>query len=52
MDHNNITGEWGHNQMPIGTNDKWKRHDCYCGKKGCIETFLSGPGFQNIFMTF
>ena len=24
---NNITGEWGHNQMPIGTNDKWKRHD-------------------------
>ena len=22
---NNITGEWGHNQMPIGTNDKWKR---------------------------
>ena len=46
---NNITGEWGHNQMPIGTNDKWKRHDCYCGKKGCIETFLSGPGFSKHF---
>ena len=44
---NNITGEWGHNQMPIGSNDKWKRHDCYCGKKGCIETFLSGTGFSN-----
>ena len=43
---NNITGEWGHNQMPIGSNDKWNRHDCYCGKKGCIETFLSGPGFS------
>ena len=43
---NNITGEWGHNQMPVGTNDKWNRHDCYCGKKGCIETFLSGPGFS------
>ena len=44
--HNNITGEWGHNQMPLGSNDKWNRHDCYCGKKGCIETFLSGPGFS------
>jgi len=43
---NNITGEWGHNQMPVGSNDKWERHDCYCGKKGCIETFLSGPGFS------
>ncbi len=43
---NNITGEWGHNQMPTGSNDKWNRHDCYCGKKGCIETFLSGPGFS------
>ena len=32
--------------MPIGSNDKWNRHDCYCGKKGCIETFLSGPGFS------
>ena len=43
---NNITGEWGHNQMPVGSNDKWNRHDCYCGKKGCVETFLSGPGFS------
>ena len=43
---NNITGEWGHNQMPFGSNDKLNRHDCYCGKKGCIETFLSGPGFS------
>ncbi len=46
---NNITGEWGHNQMPIGSNDRWNRHDCYCGKKGCIETFLSGPGFSKHF---
>ena len=46
---NNITGEWGHNQMTYGTNDKWNRHDCYCGKKGCIETFLSGPGFSRHF---
>ena len=47
--HNNITGEWGHNQMTQGSNDKWNRHDCYCGKKGCIETYLSGPGFSNHF---
>ncbi len=47
--YNNITGEWGHNQMPQGTNDNWNKHDCYCGKKGCIETYLSGPGFSNHF---
>ena len=46
---NNISGEWGHNQMSIGSNDKWNRHDCYCGKKGCIETYLSGTGFSKHF---
>ena len=46
---NNIAGEWGHNQMPQGSNDKWNRHKCYCGKKGCIETYLSGPGFSKHF---
>jgi fructokinase len=38
-----ISGEWGHNPLP------WWREDdavvtCYCGKQGCIETYLSGPG--------
>ena len=47
--YNNIAGEWGHNQMPEGSNDKWQRHACYCGKKGCIETYLSGPGFSKHF---
>ena len=47
--YNNITGEWGHNQMAIGSNDKWNQHNCYCGKKGCIETYLSGPGFSKHF---
>jgi len=47
--YNNISGEWGHNQMSIGSNDKWNRHDCYCGKKGCIETYLSGTGFSKHF---
>ena len=54
--HNNITEKNGDiikcqfDQMTEGTNElKWKRHDCYCGKKGCIETFLSGPGFSKHF---
>jgi len=46
---NNITGEWGHNQMSKLPNDRWKNHNCYCGKIGCIETFLSGPGFSKHF---
>lgn len=41
---NAITGEWGHNPLPWPqTNDELM--PCYCGKSGCIETFLSGPGF-------
>jgi len=41
---NAIAGEWGHNPLPWPTiNDEPKQH-CYCGKKGCIETYLSGPG--------
>ncbi len=33
-----IAGEWGHNQLELGG------PTCYCGRKGCVETFLSGPG--------
>ena len=43
-----ISGEWGHNPLP------WRRAEdgdppCYCGKRGCIETFLSGPGLAASF---
>lgn len=38
-----ITGEWGHNPMPWWRTEDGER-DCYCGKKSCIETYLSGPG--------
>lgn len=41
---NGITGEWGHNPLPWPTDDERPGPDCYCGKNGCIETFLSGPG--------
>lgn len=37
---NAIAGEWGHNPLP---GDKAIRPACYCGRAGCIETFLSGP---------
>src|SRR3954470_8909573 len=39
-----IAGEWGHNPLPWPSPDEWPGPSCYCGKTGCIETFLSGPG--------
>lgn len=43
---NAITGEWGHNPLPWPTDDERPGAKCYCGKSGCIETFLSGPGLE------
>jgi len=39
-----IAGEWGHNPLPWPAEDERPGPECYCGKRGCIETFLSGPG--------
>jgi fructokinase len=39
-----IAGEWGHNPLPWAEADELPGHDCYCGRQGCIETWLSGPG--------
>ncbi len=41
---NGITGEWGHNPLPWPEDAERPGPPCYCGKHGCIETFLSGPG--------
>lgn len=41
---NGIAGEWGHNPLPWPQPHELPGPDCYCGKQGCIETFLSGPG--------
>jgi fructokinase len=41
---NRIAGEWGHNPLPWPRADELPGPECYCGKRGCIETFLSGPG--------
>jgi predicted NBD/HSP70 family sugar kinase len=43
---NHIAGEWGHNPLPWPRDDERPGHPCYCGKMGCIETFLSGPGLS------
>ncbi len=41
---NAIAGEWGHNPLPWMSLEEYPGPPCYCGKRGCIETFLSGPG--------
>src|SRR5215204_6353669 len=43
---NLITGEWGHNPLPWPTSDEFEGPPCYCGKRGCIESWLSGPAFE------
>lgn len=43
---NAIAGEWGHNPLPWPTSDELPGPACYCGKRGCIETFCSGPALS------
>ena len=43
---NAIAGEWGHNALPWPEEDEWPGPACYCGRTGCIETFLSGPALS------
>lgn len=41
-----IGGEWGHNALPLPRDDERPGPQCYCGRKGCVEAWLSGPAFQ------
>jgi fructokinase len=41
---NAIAGEWGHNALPWPEAEELPGPECYCGRRACIETFLSGPG--------
>lgn len=41
---NAVAGEWGHNPLPWPRDEERPGPSCYCGKSGCIETWLSGPG--------
>ncbi|MBO6798300.1 ROK family protein [Maricaulis sp.] len=43
-----IAGEWGHNPLPWMSPDEFPGPRCWCGRVGCIETFLSGPGWASI----
>jgi fructokinase len=43
---NAVAGEWGHNPLPAPRDDERPGAPCYCGRAGCIETFLSGPGLS------
>ena len=46
---NLVAGEWGHNPLPWMLPEEFPGPDCYCGKRGCIEAFLSGPAFEREF---
>lgn len=41
-----IAGEWGHNPLPSPADDERPGPRCYCGRRGCIETWLSGPALS------
>lgn len=43
---NAIAGEWGHNPLPWPQPNELPGPDCYCGLQGCIETWISGSGFE------
>jgi fructokinase len=43
---NAIAGEWGHNPLPWPKDDERPGAACFCGRSGCIETFVSGPGIE------
>ncbi|MGE0425498.1 MAG: ROK family protein [Reyranellaceae bacterium] len=44
-----IAGEWGHNPLPTPRDDERPGAPCYCGRQGCIETWLSGPALSRQF---
>lgn len=48
---NAIAGEWGHNPMPAPRDGEWPGPRCYCGRTGCIELYLSGPGLARDYAT-
>jgi len=43
---NQVAGEWGHSPLPWMTAEEHPGPECYCGRRGCIETYLSGPGME------
>ncbi len=46
---NGLAGEWGHTPLPWMTADEYPGPQCYCGRRGCLETWISGTGFERDF---
>jgi len=47
-----IGGEWGHNPLPwLQESELRESADCWCGQRGCLETWISGSGLQRDFLT-
>lgn len=46
---NGIAGEWGHTPLPWLASDEYPGPSCWCGRRGCIETFLSGPALAAVY---
>ena len=46
---NGLAGEWGHTALPWPSADEWPGPQCYCGRRGCLETWISGPAFERDF---
>ncbi len=44
---NGVAGEWGHNPLPWQHPEEYPGPPCYCGKRGCLETWISGTGLEN-----
>jgi fructokinase len=45
-----VSGEWGHNPLPWQEAAEYPGELCYCGRQGCIETWLSGPSFEREYL--
>ena len=47
---NGLAGEWGHNSLPMQREGEWPGPDCYCGKRGCMEMWVSGTGLERDYL--
>lgn len=45
-----VAGEWGHNPLPWQNSDEDPGPNCYCGRRGCIETWISGTAFERQYL--
>ena len=46
---NGLAGEWGHTALPWPSAEEWSGPQCYCGRRGCLETWISSPAFERDF---